>query len=160
MLKYDSGEAGVILSKHSICTKTNVILQTFKLILYFFFSSRHFSYLAIVGPVFMDMRQIGGSTNCRLFSQPPTDCYRIFLYKVALSNLFHIHCETRMMSHYWHSWDLHHGWMYPVLHLVSHVENDSSVVVGYLNMLRIRSDSKHECVIGKYYTYFKDEEPG
>lgn len=108
----------------------------------------------------MDMRQIRGSANCSLDNQPPTDCCRIFLYREALSNLYHIHCETRMMPHCWHSWDQHHGWMCACLGLLSHVENDSSVVAGYLNVLWICSDSKHECLIGKYYTYFKDEEAG
>lgn len=48
----------------------------------------------------------------------------------------------------------------PVLGLISHMENYYSVVLGFLNILWICSDSKHECLIGKCYTYFKDEEPG
>lgn len=112
--------------------------------------------MAIVGPVFTDMRQIGESANCRLYSQPLTDCCRIFLYRVALSNLYHIHCETIADTAELYTTD---GCM-PVLGLISQMENDSSVVVGYLSILWICSDSKHECVIGKYYTYFKDEEPG
>lgn len=48
----------------------------------------------------------------------------------------------------------------PVLELIQHTENDSSVVMGDVNILQICSHSKQECLISEHCTYFKDEEPG